>query len=166
MDDYFKKKLQAENAAMEHIKANQRAHELLSKSITRVPDFSFPTISSPEFRMPDIHIPSPEERNAYQSASVLMKSIAEEALLWKQRLPELYSTAILAILYGGTQVNVQNLSQVSFHGIRIEGTLVGAPCSLFAHQSTVQLLCYAEKLDDKEQRNPIGFVWGSNRVEV
>ena len=115
--------------------------------------------------MPEIpRMPTQEEINEYQSASVLMQALAEEALQWKERLPENYKPAILAILYGGIQIHVQTLSQVSFHGIRIEGSMNGAPCSLLAHQSTVQLLCYAEEI--KGKRNPIGFVWDNKRVEV
>lgn len=166
MDDEISKKLLGSNSLLERLNGEHQAYERLRKGIAHIPDFAFPSISSPEFRMPEIHFPSHEERNAYQSASVLMQSIADEALQWKRRLPDTYRTAILAIMYGGTQIDVQTLSQVSFHGIRIEGTLGGAPCSLLAHQSTVQLLCYAEELKSQEQHNPIGFVWGNNRVEV
>jgi len=63
-----------------------------------------------------------------------MSAIAEEALQWKDNLPENYRPAILAFMYGGIQINVNILSKVSFYAIKIEGTLNGAPCTLLAYQ--------------------------------
>ena len=74
--------------------------------------------------------------------------------------------AIIAILYGGIQINVKTLSQVSFHGIRIEGELNGAPCTMLAHQSSVQMLCHAVKNEPDSPSRPIGFIWDSNEIEV
>jgi len=109
---------------------------------------------------------SAESLNDYQSASELLKELSDEALSWKQNLPEKYKPAILALLYGGIRVNVTRLAQASFHGIRIEGELNGAPCSILAHQATVQLLCYAEPVVEEKERRPIGFIWSGNNVEV
>jgi hypothetical protein len=41
-----------------------------------------------------------------------------------------------------------------------------APCSLLAHQSTVQILCFGQELVEAEERRPIGFIWPENEVEV
>ncbi len=171
MDDSTKKALEKQfmnlSEAMKPSPALQKAMEEMNRTLARVPAFDMPAISSPEFRMPVIpRMPTQEEINKYQSASVLMQALAEEALQWKERLPENYKPAILAVLYGGIQIHVQTLSQVSFHGIRVEGTMNGAPCSLLAHQSTVQLLCYAEEIKADTPRNSIGFVWGNNKIEV
>ena len=87
-------------------------------------------------------------------------------MMWKQQLPKNFKPAILAVINGGTQINVIGLAQVSFHGIRIEGTLNDAPCSLLAHQSTIQILCFGQELVEKEVRRPIGFIWPENEVEV
>ena len=125
-----------------------------------------PLMDEPGYRIPQIHIPSHQEVHEYQSASVFMEAVAREALRWKESVPEDSNPAILALLYGGIQISVRSLSQVSFHGIMIEGLLNGAQCSLLAHQSTVQVLCYAEKKVEDESRNPIGFIWGENVVEV
>ena len=166
MDDKAPKKPAELGDIMKSIKESRQAMEAIGKAIPKIPDFSFPRISSPEYRLPKIHIPSPAEQNHFQSASVLMQSIAKEAMQWKGELPESYKPAILAVLYGGIQISVQTLSQVSFHGIRIEGTMKGAPCSVLAHQSTVQLLCFGEKITPENAHNPIGFVWDTNSVEV
>jgi hypothetical protein len=156
MDNDLKRKLGI-TPSMERILEDMKKDDRIKKALAPVPNFSFAPVSSPEFKMPDIHVPTPRERNAYQSASVLMEAIADEAQQWKDRLPEKYQPAVLAILYGGIEINVQNLPQVSFHGIRIEGSLREAPCSLFAHQSTVQLLCYAQEKNPEVHRNPIGL---------
>ncbi len=121
-------------------------------------------VEMPHFQMPEI--PTQEEVNEYQSASVFMNALATSALEWKENLPEGYAPAILAVLYGGIQIHVNTLSQVSFHGIRIEGMLNGSPCTMLAHQSTVQVLCFAEEVTEEKPKNTIGFVWKDHKVEV
>ncbi len=145
----------------------KKAIEDMQKSMAKIPKINIPSIASPDYRMLDIpKLPTQEEVNDYQSASVLMEVLANEALQWKEQLPKDYTPAIRAILYGGIQIQVHSLSKVSFHGIRIEGLMNGAPCSLLAHQSTVQLLCYGEEVTPDMERHPIGFIWDNNKVEV
>lgn len=125
------------------------------------------TISAPRaYKIPGT--PSTlEEQNQYQSASTFMASIAQEAMEWKNSLDEEHIPAIIAILYGGIQIKVNNLSKVSFHGIRIEGELNGSPCAILAHQSTVQMLCHAVKVAKKaEPPRPIGFIWDDQEVNI
>lgn len=171
MDEETRKALEKKYAAIAEVmkpsSAVQKAMEEINRTMARVPKFEMPSITSPEFRVPQIpRMPTQEEINNYQSASVLMKALADEALQWKENLPGNFKPAILAVLYGGIQIHVHTLSQVSFHGIRVEGTMNGAPCSLLAHQSTIQLLCYAEEVTSENPRNPIGFIWDGNRIEV
>ena len=134
------------------------------RTMAMLPRFNRPPINSPEFRMPEL--PSQEEVNDYQSASILIDALVKEAFSWRDLLPENYRPVVVGILYGGTQIYVHTLTKISFHGIRIEGTINGAPCSLLTHQSTVQLLCYAEELQPETERFPIGFVWDDNKVEL
>ena len=96
--------------------------------------------------------------NSYQSAAELMRQLAESIMSWRQQLPEGAQPAIMAILHGGLQIKVIRLSQESFHGIRIEGTMNGSPCMLLAHQATVQMLCYVEKLPPGAKSRKIGFI--------
>lgn len=164
-----KQKFTAIADALKLSPAAQKTMEEINRTMAKVPKFNMLSITSPEFSIPEIpliEIETQEEINSYQSASILMKALADEALQWKKTLPENYKPAILAVLYGGIQINVHTLSQVSFHGIRVEGTMNGAQCSLLAHQSTIQLLCYAEEVNLKNPRNPIGFVWNDNKIEV
>lgn len=121
---------------------------------------------TPEVNPALIKTPAPEKLNEYQSASVLMQAIADEAVTWRNSLPENFRPAIMAILHGGIQINVESLAQISFHGIRIAGTFNGSPCSMLAHQSTVQLLCYAEEIVENQTKNPIGFIWDGHKIEV
>lgn len=104
--------------------------------------------------------------NSYQSAAVLMRQLADSIMDWRQQLPEDAQPAIMAILHGGMQIKVHRLSQESFHGIRIEGTLNNNPCMLLAHQSTVQMLCYVEKLAKGASRRKIGFIIEGEETEV
>lgn len=121
----------------------------------------------PRLNIPDIPMyvpPTHQEVHAYQSAGALMKALADAALGWKNQLPQDLQPVIVAILQGGIRIQVQYLTQVSFHGIRIDGFIDGAQCSLLAHQATVQILCFAETME--APRMPIGFIWGDNNVQV
>lgn len=123
-------------------------------------------VSPRPYKMSGKEISTQEQQNHFRSAGVFMESLAREAQEWKECVGEGFAPAIIAILYGGVQINVNTLSQVSFHGIRIEGLMNGAPCTVLAHQSTVQMLCHAIKLEPEIPARPIGFIWEGNEVEV
>lgn len=130
----------------------------LNRQMVPVPGFTPPSVQGGGV----CQIPaacSQEESNEYRSAGVLLQALAAEARAWSERLPENFRPAIVAILHGGLQVEVNELAQVSFDGIRIEGTLGDSPCSILAHQGTVQLICHAVRVDVDEEPRPIGFVW-------
>lgn len=150
------------------VQANGSSAKNNEQLIPNVPNFCFPssTERAPAKFAQAVSSIEPEKLNEYRSASAFMQAIAEEAIMWKQQLPENFKPAILAIINGGMQISVTGLAQVSFHGIRIEGTLNGAPCSLLVHQSTVQILCFGQELVEQEERRPIGFIWPENEVEV
>lgn len=137
------------------------------KTMTQNPGIVAPKMAPERLALAQrLKMATPEELNQYQSAGVFMQSLAEEAMAWQKQLPENYRPAIIAILQGGVQIQVNSLSQVSFHGIRIEGTLNGSPCSLLAHQSTVQMLCFGQEQTEQIKSNPIGFIWDTDSVEV
>ena len=96
---------------------------------------------------------------------MFLASLASEVKAWREQFPQNDQPAVMAILRGGFQVNVMKLAQVSFVGIRIEGLLQGSPVTLFAHQSTGQMLCFAMEIQEPEQRNPIGFIWNHREEE-
>lgn len=113
---------------------------------------------------------SQEDINEFRSAGVLLKALAAEAKAWGERLPPDYRPAILALLQGNLQMEVRTLTQVSFDGIRLEGLLDGNPCSVLAHQNTVQLMCYAELIDELAEEDlphrPIGFIWPDHNESI
>lgn len=113
---------------------------------------------------------SQEDINEFRSAGVLLKALAAEARAWSEKLPADYRPAIMALLQGNLQMEVRSLTQVSFDGIRIEGVMGGNPCSVLAHQSTVQLMCYAERIDAANEEEfphrPIGFIWPDHNESI
>lgn len=134
--------------------------------IARVPGFHPPAAPRAELP-PSGSLCSLEESNEYRSAGIFLRSLVAELTGWARELPKNYRPAIMAILQGGMQVQVQSLAQVSFDGIRIEGTLNGSPCSLITHQSSVQMLCYAEEIEETAPpKRPIGFIWPDEHVEI
>jgi hypothetical protein len=113
---------------------------------------------------------SQEDINEFRSAGVLLKALAAEARAWSEKLPADYRPAIMALLQGNLQMEVRTLTQVGFDGIRLEGVMAGNPCSVLAHQNTVQLMCYAERIDavsDEElPHRPIGFIWPDHNEDI
>ncbi|MGA0806886.1 MAG: hypothetical protein ACO3PV_10295 [Pseudohongiellaceae bacterium] len=113
---------------------------------------------------------SQEDINEFRSAGVLMKALAAEARAWSEKLPADYRPAIMALLHGNLQMEVRSLAQVSFDGIRLEGIMDGNPCSVLAHQNTVQLMCYAERIDEDSEEeyvhHPIGFIWPDHNENI
>lgn len=107
-----------------------------------------------------------ETNDNHKSAGVLMRRLADTVTQWRQQLPEDQQPAILAILHGGVQIQVERLAQESYHGIRIEGRMSGNPCMVLAHQSTVQLLCFVEKVEKEEFRRRIGFIIDGEEQEL
>lgn len=122
----------------------------------------------PKMHFPEVEIYEPpimpkittfEETNHFQSAGVLLRRLADSIAQWRAQLPEDVQPAVLAMLHGGVQIDVETLAQESFHGIRIEGKLQGSQCVVLAHQATVQLLCFIQPVNPPEHpRRPIGFV--------
>jgi hypothetical protein len=43
-----------------------------------------------------------------------------------------------------------------------------SPCSMLAHQNTVQLVCYAEHVgnDPELAKRPIGFIWPDRDEQI
>ncbi|MFK7795100.1 MAG: DUF6173 family protein [Gammaproteobacteria bacterium] len=98
------------------------------------------------------------QENSYQSARALLQRLSQTMTDWRKELDDDVQPAILAILNGGLQIDVERMAQESFHGIRIEGLLNGNPCMLLSHQSSVQLLCFVQKIEKEKPRRKIGFV--------
>lgn len=134
-------------------------------NIANLPKVSMPKISSLD--LDALRPPQPAEQNHYQSAAVLMRELANVVSSWRTQLPEGVQPAVIAILSGGIQINVTSLAQVSFHGIRVEGNIDGSPCMMLSHQSSIQLLCYAEPIKSTEApRRKIGFIIDGEQSEA
>lgn len=117
---------------LESLDTNDSIAKRLS-SLNPMKNFALPSMPIHEpIRMP--RIPTLEENNNFQNAGALLRRLAESITQWRSALPENVQPAILAILHGGIQIDVERLAQESFHGIRIEGQTQGSPCVVLAHQ--------------------------------
>lgn len=140
--------------------------DYLNSQMAPVPGFVPPAVNKKTFCPVPANC-SQEDLNEYRSATVFLKALADELKAWGSQLPENFRPAIMAVLHGGIQIQVSSLAQVSFDGIRIEGLMGDSPCSLLAHQSTVQMLCYAVQVDQQAPpRRPIGFIWPDHDEEI
>lgn len=172
MDEMRKMSEQLKNSLSGAVALEEATKNLSSGSAIQEALKSFNSLKLPDpssFGLPDLHqpridldlykVPTPEERNHYQSAGALMKRLANAITEWRKQLPDSVQPAIVAILHGGVQIEVSTLAQESFHGIRVEGTVNTVPCIVLAHQSTVQLLCYVQPVNPPENpRRKIGFI--------
>jgi hypothetical protein len=153
------------NALLKEGSSPQNLMDYLNRQMVPVPGFTPPSVQGDGL----CQIPascSEEDSNEYRSAGVLMQALAAEARAWHERLPPEFRPAIVAILHGGLQIEVRELAQVSFDGIRIEGMMGDSPCSLLAHQGTVQLVCHAVRVEAEDEARPIGFVWPNRNEQV
>jgi hypothetical protein len=147
---------------------HQNLKDYLSREMVPVPDFTPPSARDDQL-CPVQPYCDQEDSNQFRSAGVLLKALAAEARAWSQKLPPEFRPAIVAVLHGGLQIQVRTLAQVSFDGIRIEGIMGDSPCSLLAHQDTIQLVCHAVhnmNTEDEPKHNPIGFIWPDHDEEI
>lgn len=160
----------ARRAAAEILNAEARNTAALKATLNRITSEKTFELSTRMLPIPNAHLiqpPLPSEKNHYQSAGILMRKLASKVASWRESVPPDAQPVIVAILHGGYQINVELLAEESFHGIRIEGTLEGGgPCMVLAHQSSVQLLCYIEKIEREEQRRKIGFIIDGQEQQV
>ena len=136
--------------------ATQRVHDQITRSMPALGSVATPLLDPSRFDMPEI--PSLEERHSYESSKDLINSVVTTIRQWKKSQPITCEPAVMALLHGGIQIEVSSLTNVSFNGLRIEGSLGGRPCVLLAHQATVQLLCYPAESVQEQPRRKIGFV--------
>lgn len=93
-----------------------------------------------------------------ESSSALIQRLQLRVEWWLNHLPSDQQPVILAILSNGMGVYVNALSAEGHNGVVIEGNLPDqGPCMIVAHQATVQLLCFIEKVEVGQPRRAIGF---------
>lgn len=113
--------------------------------------------SLPSISMPVYIPPTPEEREYYASAAILIRRLNKRYKLWRANLPEDLQPVIVALLSNGLTLNVLRITEESHHGIAIEGEAGGVQCMIIMHQSNLQLLCMAEPVTKENPRRTIGF---------
>ncbi len=134
----------------------QQIQEQITRAMPTPGHVSSPLLDISRFEMPEM--PTLEERHSYESSKDLIQSVVTTIRQWKKSQPVTCQPAVMALLHGGVQIEVNSLTNVSFHGMRIEGSLGGRPCVVLAHQATVQLLCYPAEPVNEQPRRKIGFV--------
>lgn len=101
--------------------------------------------------------PSVEEINAFQSANAIVKRLSQVITDWNERLPTDKEAAIIAILPGGIEVNVLELSAEGYEGITIRGIWKGGEVLVTMHKSNFITMCMEISTDEDKPRREIGF---------
>jgi hypothetical protein len=133
----------------------QQIKDQITRAMPSLSHLATPLLDISSLEMPEI--PSIEERHSYESSKDLIRSVIATIRQWKKSQPDACQPSILALLHGGVQIEVTSLTNVSFHGLRVEGVLGGRPCVVLTHQATVQLLCYPAEPATDQPRRKIGF---------
>jgi hypothetical protein len=123
----------------------------------RMPDYSY--------SFPQIEVPTLEERHDYASSQVLLERLRGRLRAWRENLPADAQPVIIAVLPNGTAVRVKELSEEGHNGVAITGLVGDTQCLLLAHQSSLQLLCYIEKVEEPKKRYRIGFRLAGKQFE-
>ena len=134
----------------------QQIKDQITRAMPSLNHLTTPLLDISRLELPEM--PSIEERHSYESSKDLIQSVVSTIRQWKHSQPDTCQPAVLALLHGGVQIEVSSLTNVSFHGLRIEGGLGGRPCVVLAHQATVQLLCYPAEPATEQPRRKIGFI--------
>ena len=106
-------------------------------------------------------VPNKAAQHSYESAEVLVKTVAATIDAWERQVPEDVQAAVLAILSNGATIEVRTLSAQGHNGILIAGMWNGNPCVLISHQAGVQFLCVALKVE-KGEKYKIGFQFNAD----
>jgi hypothetical protein len=141
----------------------QAIQEQLARAMPNLGAIPSRLLGSPNVALPEIS--TLEERHSYESSKDLIQAVVETIREWKKLQPDTCQPAVMALLHGGVQIEVSRLTNVSFHGLRIEGSLGDRPCVVLAHQATVQLLCYPAEPVLEQPRRRIGFVMDGQLTE-
>ena len=124
---------------------------------------SFTSFPLESYRLPEIEMPkfpTAEEIQEYASAQRLVEQMHARYKAWLKKLPKDAQPVIVALLPSGTALRVSHMRAEGHHGICITGFVgnkSGTECLLLVNQHQLQLLCYIEKLEEPEERRPIGF---------
>ena len=98
----------------------------------------------------------------FSSSSALIQALSIQVEQWKKKLPEDTQPVLTAFLSNGTAVVVENIFRAGHNGIAIEGWINNQRCMLMVHQTSLQIICSAEKVKDGSQRRAIGFYPGAS----
>jgi len=79
---------------------------------------------------------------------------------WRRELPNDAQPAVLAILHGGSQLQVERLLNEGYDHIRIEERFEanGPACFVVVHKTAAQLLCYVQTVSPERPRQDVVFV--------
>lgn len=121
-------------------------------AITRPPDsYPLPDIMDKLLAMKPLSL----ELHEASSAAALVLNLKARVDAWTQALPDHLQVAMYAMLSTGEQIRVSSVTAEGQNGIAIDSP---DGCMVLLHQSSLQLLCVAEKIEDPSKgRSSIGF---------
>lgn len=101
--------------------------------------------------------PKSEITREEDSARILVRNLQARVNAWSELLPVDAQVAMYAMLANGEHIRVSRITAEGQNGIVIESE--EDLCILLLHQTSLQLFCYGEQVEDPSKRHPIGFLW-------
>lgn len=108
---------------------------------------------------------STEKAHEFESAGAFIERLAQRIALWRESTPEDAQPTVLAMLQNGGTMEVVGLGEDGHSGIVVEGIIDDNPCMMLTHQSSLQILCYTQRVEPGERRT-IGFQVGGREFEA
>ena len=101
--------------------------------------------------------PRPERQPTHDSAAELVHTMSDIVDGWLEDLEPDEQAVIIAILGDQTALRVVEMTAQGHDVVILRGETANGPCMLVAHQATIQLICFIERITPQATRRTIGF---------
>ena len=86
-------------------------------------------------------VSTPQRAKIQASAESLLRALAQSLQAWRSHLPPDLQPGLLALVHGGTSIDVQSLAFCAPNFIRVSGSCKGAAYQWLAPASEIQFFC-------------------------
>lgn len=130
------------------------------------PKFDIPGVTSMPDLAPILAQMPMEQKHRFESAGEFITRLAHRVQAWRESLPADEQPMILALLPDGSSVQVFSLAEDGHSSVVVEGLIEETSCMFITHQASLQILCFTQKLEEKETPRTIGFHVGGKQIQA
>jgi len=130
------------------------------------PKFDIPGLTGMPDLAPILAQMPKEQEHRFESAGEFITRLAHRVQNWRGSLKEDEQPVILALMPDGGAVQILSIAEDGHSSVVIEGLIEESPCMFITHQASLQILCFTQTIVEEEERRPIGFHVGGERLEA